>query len=113
MEKDCNRMSDILDGGFMSELPKVEIKPLTAEQIEALDTHGESLKETPEQRELRKDREDRRWNKQWAMDKSVEWCKHVNELVAPDNGVEVKIMTSSDVMTIADNFYEWLYKDSK
>ena len=107
-------MSDILDDGFMSEFPKVEIKPLTAEQIDALDTHGESLKETPEQRELRKEREDRRWNKQWAMDKSVEWCKHVNEIVAtPNNNVAGSIMTSEQVLVIADIFYEWLYKDSK
>ena len=114
MEKDRNRMSDILDDGFMSEFPKVEIKPLTAEQIDALDTHGESLKETPEQRELRKEREDRRWNKQWAMDKSVEWCKHVNEIVAtPNNNVAGSIMTSEQVLVIADIFYEWLYKDSK
>ena len=107
-------MSDILDGGFMSELPKVEIKPLTAEQIEALDTHGESLKETPEQRELRKDREDRRWNKQWALDKSIEWCKHINDLISvKDNTVTGKIMTSEEICKIADVFYEWLYKDSK
>ena len=72
------------------------------------------LKETPEQRELRKEREDRRWNKQWAMDKSVEWCKHINEIVAtPNNNVAGSIMTSEQVLVIADIFYEWLYKDSK
>ena len=113
MEKDCNRMSDILDGGFMSEFPKVEIKPLTAEQIDALDTHGESLKETPEQRELRREREDRRWNKQWALDKSVEWCKHVNEIVATPNKNVAGLMTREQVLVIADIFYKWLYKDSK
>ena len=71
------------------------------------------LKETPEQRELRKEREDRRWNKQWAMDKSVEWCKHINEIVAtPNNNVNGSIMTSEQVLAIADLFYDWLYKDN-
>ena len=76
-----------------------------------MNTEFEIPKETPEDRKARQEREDRRWNKQWAVDKSVEWCKHVNELVvAPNNGVRGKIMISSDVMTIADIFYEWLYK---
>jgi len=92
----------------------MEIKPLTAEQIEALDTYGQSLKETPSERELRKEREDRHWNKQWALDKSVEWCKHVNELVTtPNNGVGGKVMLPSDLLEVADEFYEWLYKDTQ
>jgi hypothetical protein len=95
----------------------IEIKPLTAEQVAALDTYGESLKETSAERAARKDQEDRRdrrWNKQWALDKSVEWCKHINELVStPGNGVDGKIMKSADVESIADIFYEWLYKDTK
>lgn len=71
-------------------------------------------KETPEESKARREREDRRWNKQWALDKSVEWCKHVNELIVhPSNEATGKIMFSSDVMTIADNFYEWLYKDTE
>ena len=92
----------------------IEIKPLTAEQIEALDTHVDSFKETPAERAARKDQEDRRWNRQWALDKSVEWCKHVNELVTtPNNGVGGKVMLPSDLLEVADEFYEWLYKDSK
>jgi len=71
-------------------------------------------KETSEERKQRKDREDRRWNKQWAMEKSIEWSKHINELVStPDNGVTGVIMTSTDVHTIADGFYKWLYKDTQ
>jgi hypothetical protein len=85
----------------------IEIKPLTAEQVAALDTSVDSFKETPAERVARKDQEDRRWNKQWALDKSVEWCKHINELVS------TVVMTSSDVMTIADSFYDWLYEDNK
>jgi len=71
-------------------------------------------KETLAERAARRDREDRRWNKQWALDKSIEWCKHINEIVStPDNDVHGVIMTSSDVHTIADGFYSWLYKDSE
>jgi len=104
MEKGSNRMIE----------DNIEIKPLTAEQVAALDTYGESLKETSAERAARKEREDRHWNKQWALDKSVEWCKHINELVAsPNNDVQGVIMTSSDVHTIADGFYSWLYKDNK
>ena len=102
-------MSDIFNSGT------VEIKPLTAEQIEALDTHVDSFKETPAERAARKDQEDRRWNKQWALDKSVEWCKHINDIQTLPHNIksEIKLLTSTDVMTIADNFYSWLYKDSK
>ena len=70
-------------------------------------------KETQEESKARREREDRRWNKQWAMDKSVEWCKHINEIVAtPNNNVNGSIMTSEQVLAIADLFYDWLYKDN-
>jgi len=92
----------------------IEIKPLTAEQVAALDTYGESLKETSAERAARKEREDRYWNKQWALDKSVEWCKHYNDIQALPHNIkpEIKLLTSPDVMIIADNFYAWLYKDT-
>jgi len=114
MEEGSNRMTNEYDdgNGMFINNGSVEIKPLTAEQVEALDTPVDSFKETPAERAARKDQEDRRWNKQWALDKSVEWCKHINELVStPGNGVDGKIMKSSDVHTIADIFYEWLYND--
>jgi len=99
---------------MIDDIPNVEIIPLTAEQIDALDTYGESQKETSAERNLRKEREDRRWNKQWALDKSVEWCKHINDLVSiKNNDVTGKIMTSEEVCKIADQFYDWLYEDSK
>jgi len=89
----------------------IEVNNMTDEMQDVLDGYP---KETSEERNARKDREDRRWNKQWALDKSIEWCKHINELVStPDNEVRGVIMTSSDVHTIADGFYSWLYKDSE
>jgi hypothetical protein len=73
----------------------------------------EISKET-EERNARREKADRLWNKQWALDKSIEWCKHINGLVlAPGNVVDGKIMTSAEVESIADNFYAWLYKDEK
>ena len=101
MEKGSNRMNDL----------NVEIHTMEDDVSDALDDVN---KETPAERAARRDREDRRWNKQWALDKSIEWCKHMNDLVAsPNNDVQGVIMTSSDVRTIADGFYSWLYKDSK
>jgi len=89
----------------------VEIHTMENDVSDVLDDVN---KETPAERAARRDREDRRWNKQWALDKSIEWCKHINDLVAsPNNDVQGVIMTSSDVHTIADGFYSWLYKDSK
>jgi len=70
-------------------------------------------KQTPESI-ARREENDRIWNRQWALDKSVEWCKHINELVSnTNNKVDGNIMTSSDVHTIADGFYAWLYKETK
>ena len=101
MEKGSNRMNDL----------NVEIHTMENDVSDVLDDVN---KETPAERAARRDREDRRWNKQWALDKSIEWCKHINDLVAsPNNDVQGVIMTSSDVHTIADGFYSWLYKDSK
>ena len=89
----------------------VEIHTMEDDVSDALDGVN---KETSQERAARRDREDRRWNKQWALDKSVEWCKHINELVStPGNGVDGKIMKSADVESIADIFYEWLYKDTQ
>ena len=51
------------------------------------------------------------WNRQWAIEKSIEWSKHINELVAPpDSKVSGKIMTSNDVITIADSFLDYVNK---
>jgi hypothetical protein len=98
MEKGSNRMNDL----------NVEIHTMEDDVSDALDGVN---KETSQERAARRDREDRRWNRQWALDKSIEWCKHINELVsAPNNDVSGVIMTSSDVHTIANNFYEWLYE---
>jgi len=67
-------------------------------------------KETPESI-ARREKADRIWNRQWALDKSIEWCKHINELVAsPGNEVNGVIMTSEQVCQMADIFNTWLYK---
>ena len=76
MEKDCNRMNEEF------EVPK----------------------ETPESI-ARRERADRIWNRQWALDKSVEWCKHINDLTSVG-------FDSTDVMSIAENFFNWLYEKS-
>jgi len=92
----------------------IEIKPLTAEQVAALDTPVDSFKETPAERAARKDQEDRRWNRQWALDKSIEWCKHIDQLATTrNNGVDGKILTPPDLLEVADKFYTWLYKDAQ
>ena len=70
-------------------------------------------KEAPEESKARREREDRRWNKQWALDKSIEWCKHMNDLVSINANVKGGIMTSKEVIQIADIFYDWLYQESK
>jgi len=63
---------------------------------------------------VRKEREERLWNKQWAMDKSIEWSKHVNELISDKNSsMTGDVIQSGDVMGLADRFYQWLYKDTK
>lgn len=68
-------------------------------------------KESDEEHKARREEQDRIWNRQWALDKSVEWCKHINELVSsPGNGVEGVIMKSEQVCQIADIFNSWLYK---
>jgi hypothetical protein len=56
------------------------------------------------------------WNRQWALDKSIEWCKHINELMGSPNykvDGDGRTMTSNDVCDIANDFYKWLYKDNK
>jgi hypothetical protein len=63
---------------------------------------------------VRKEREERLWNKQWAMDKSIEWSRHVNELISDKNSsMTGDVIQSGDVMGLADRFYQWLYKDTK
>jgi hypothetical protein len=70
--------------------------------------------ETSADRAARKEREERQWNKQWAMDKSIEWSKHVNELISDKNSsMTGDVIQSGDVMGLADRFYQWLYKDSQ
>jgi hypothetical protein len=63
---------------------------------------------------VRKELEERLWNKQWAMDKSIEWSRHVNELISDKNSsMTGDVIQSGDVMGLADRFYQWLYKDTK
>jgi len=70
--------------------------------------------ETSSDRAARKEREERLWNKQWALDKSIEWSKHVNDLISDKNSsMTGDVIQSSDVMALADRFYQWLYKDTK
>ena len=70
--------------------------------------------ETSEDRAARKEREERLWNKQWALDKSIEWSKHVNDLISDKNSsMTGDVIQSGDVMALADRFYQWLYKDTK
>ena len=70
--------------------------------------------ETSAELNARKEREERLWNKQWAMDKSIEWSKHVNELISDKNSsMTGDVIQSGDVMGLADRFYQWLYKDSR
>ena len=81
---------------------------------EGSDTTTENDMETSADRAARKEREERLWNKQWALDKSIEWCKHMNEiLITPEETVTGKLMTSEEVCQMADIFYYWLYKDTK
>jgi len=76
---------------------------------EGSDTMTENDMET-----ARKEREERLWNKQWALDKSIEWSKHVNDLISDKNSsMTGDVIQSSDVMALADRFYQWLYKDTK
>ena len=70
-------------------------------------------KETQEESETRREREDRHWNKQWALDKSIEWCKHMNDLLSTNANIKGGIMTSKEVIQIADIFYVWLLQESK
>ena len=78
------------------------------------DAVTENDMETSAEDAARRERDDRRFAQRgWALDKSIEWCKHINDLVAhPGNGATGKIMTSSDVMTMGDFFYEWLHDRS-
>ena len=70
--------------------------------------------ETSADRAARKEREERLWNKQWALDKSIEWSKHVNDLISDKNSsMTGDVIQSGDVMFLADRFYQWLYKDTK
>jgi hypothetical protein len=70
--------------------------------------------ETSAELNVRKELEERLWNKQWAMDKSIEWSKHVNELISDkNNSMTGDVIQSGDVMGLADRFYQWLYKDTK
>jgi len=70
--------------------------------------------ETSAELNVRKELEERLWNKQWAMDKSIEWSKHVNELISDKNSsMTGDVIQSGDVMNLADRFYQWLYKDSR
>jgi len=70
--------------------------------------------ETSAELNVRKELEERLWNKQWAMDKSIEWSKHVNELISDKNSsMTGDVIQSGDVMDLADRFYQWLYKDSR
>jgi hypothetical protein len=70
--------------------------------------------ETSAELNVRKELEERLWNKQWAMDKSIEWSKHVNELISDKNSsMTGDVIQSGDVMGLADRFYQWLYKDSR
>lgn len=70
--------------------------------------------ETSAELNARKEREDRLWNKQWALDKSIEWSKHVNDLISDKNSsMTGDVIQSGDVMALADRFYQWLYKDTK
>ena len=70
--------------------------------------------ETSADRAARKEREERFWNKQWALDKSIEWSKHVNDLISDKNSsMTGDVIQSGDVMALADRFYQWLYKDTK
>ena len=70
--------------------------------------------ETSSARAARKEREERLWNKQWALDKSIEWSKHVNDLISDKNSsMTGDVIQSGDVMALADRFYQWLYKDTK
>ena len=70
--------------------------------------------ETSSDRAARKEREERLWNKQWALDKSIEWSKHVNDLISDKNSsMTGDVIQSGDVMALADRFYQWLYKDTK
>jgi hypothetical protein len=96
MEKDSYRMTNEYDdgNGMIINGGSVEVP-----------------KESDEERKARREENDRIWNRQWALDKSVEWCKHINELVSsPGNGVEGVIMKSEQVCQIADIFNSWLYK---
>jgi hypothetical protein len=70
--------------------------------------------ETSAELNVRKELEERLWNKQWAMDKSIEWSRHVNELISDKNSsMTGDVIQSGDVMGLADRFYQWLYKDTK
>ena len=70
--------------------------------------------ETSAELNVRKELEERLWNKQWAMDKSIEWSKHVNELISDKNSsMTGDALQSGYVMDLADRFYQWLYKDSR
>jgi len=70
--------------------------------------------ETSAELNVRKELEERLWNKQWAMDKSIEWSKHVNELISDKNSsMTGDVIQSGDVMDLANRFYQWLYKDSR
>ena len=70
--------------------------------------------ETSSARAARKEREERLWNKQWALDKSIEWSKHVTDLISDKNSsMTGDVIQSSDVMALADRLYQWLYKDTK
>ena len=70
--------------------------------------------ETSAELNVRKELEERLWNKQWAMDKSIEWSKHVNELISDKNSsMTGDVIQSGNVMDLADRFYQWLYKDSR
>ena len=74
----------------------------------------ENDKETSAELNARKEREERLWNKQWALDKSIEWSKHVNDLISDKNSsMTGDVIQSGDVMALADRFYQWLYKDTK
>ena len=81
---------------------------------EGSDTMTENDMETSADRAARKEREERLWNKQWALDKSIEWSKHVNDLISDKNSsMTGDVIQSGDVMALADRFYQWLYKDTK
>ena len=70
--------------------------------------------ETSAELNVRKELEERLWNKQWAMDKSIEWSRHVNGLISDKNSsMTGDVIQSGDVMNLADRFYQWLYKDSR